>query len=679
MMSMVTPFLALAALLAVALAYASLGVASALAPLCAVGSVVLWFTLGGCCDLLAPAGYVFYAAAALCAAWFIWRHAVKKMPLPRLGFGFGFFVVAACAFILLLGLRQPMFMNWDEFSFWGTAAKLTKLSGQLYTTAPIGWAWAATQNPALIVFGYFFQFFGGAFCEWQVYAAYDVLQLAALAAVLAPVERRWPVALPLSLIGLLAPYFFTQRGVATVLSPAWMDSYADTPMAFLFAAVLAAYYAGRVATPPPDEKRPASLLPPARPPTGHGPQVLRWLPVFLAAATLTLTKDIALVPALVAVAVIFADRLFAWPKVAPRFGARIKAAALGGGLSLAAVVLPFLGWSAYLGLAAGVDRAASAGGVRQIGLFQLPFTFLAELFSPDKSERFLAVLGGMAQRMASERISMLGSPLRMLVLIAVLLLGAALLSKSRVQRRRCLWFGVGTALGFLAYFCIIAISYIYIMRPEQMFEGYERYIYPYFMAWFLLAALLFGISATGAAGRWRTALGQGAALALCAVVAGRCVQLVPPSMALLDVHPSASADRHIFQKQVLALRHRLPQSGKTFIVSSGDSGLRWFMYCYEMLPWQVDYSFGGGELVRRTLQPDGTTEKHELTADEWADYLLENACTTVLLDEVDEGFRQRYGALFSDGLAAYDEEKTQLYGVVAGAGDVRLEPLWLEG
>jgi hypothetical protein len=32
-----------------------------------------------------------------------------------------------------------MYINWDEFSFWGTSVKLVKLSGEMYTTAEIGW------------------------------------------------------------------------------------------------------------------------------------------------------------------------------------------------------------------------------------------------------------------------------------------------------------------------------------------------------------------------------------------------------------------------------------------------------------------------------------------------------------------------------------------------------------
>ncbi len=111
------------------------------------------------------------------------------------------------------------------------------------------------------------------------------------------------------------------------------------------------------------------------------------------------------------------------------------------------------------------------------------------------------------------------------------------------------------------------------------------------------------------------------------------------------------------------------------MISDNDDGLRWFKYCYEMLPWQVDYGYGGGNVLEmRETQPDGSTKVSEITAEMLAAHLLAEGCTTVVIDSVDDAFRQRYAGLFADDLAAYDAGETQIYNVDAAQGTVRLTP-----
>ena len=111
--------------------------------------------------------------------------------------------------LLYTSIRQPLFSDFDEFSFWGTAAKLTKVNDTLYTECEVGWAWQATQNPGLITLSYFLQFLGS-FAPWKVYLAYDALLFACFGAVLGATGwKKYENAVALGLICWCVPWFFT--------------------------------------------------------------------------------------------------------------------------------------------------------------------------------------------------------------------------------------------------------------------------------------------------------------------------------------------------------------------------------------------------------------------------------------------------------------------------------------
>ena len=161
------------------------------APFVALCGTMLWFAAAGMLGVLVPAGWVYFGLAA--AAWGLSFAPVgRKNPLAALNVpGFTAFWVLAVALLAFFAWRQPMFSTWDEFSFWGTAAKIVKTSGGLYVNADIGWAWVGTHRPALVVLGWFFQFFGG-YAEWRVLAGYDILLIAIFAALTAGCKKGAP-------------------------------------------------------------------------------------------------------------------------------------------------------------------------------------------------------------------------------------------------------------------------------------------------------------------------------------------------------------------------------------------------------------------------------------------------------------------------------------------------------
>ena len=87
------------------------------------------------------------------------------------------------------------------------------------------------------------------------------------------------------------------------------------------------------------------------------------------------------------------------------------------------------------------------------------------------------------------------------------------------------------------------------------------------------------------------------------------------------------------------------------------------------------YRYGGGEELRQKVRVEGgPPEILEVTADELARHLAETGCTAVYIDSANEHFKEMYGSLFSDGMAAYDARETDLYSVVAVGDTVRLIP-----
>ncbi len=646
-MSELRVFLALAALLVLALFYAERGIKSALAPLCAVCSAGLLTVLFGLFGQLFLGAALVYGLAAVAAGYLLYRFAVQKKALPHLQLGFWMFLLASVLMLTMFSLREPMFLTWDEFSTWGTSAKLMKLNHAMYTTAEVGWLWTATQPPMLASLGYFVQFFGADFIEWQHYAAINLLQLAACAALLAPLEKKhWPLAVPLALIGFATPYLFTLYAAATKLTAPWMDSLADVPMGFLFGAALVSWFAG------------------------DGSGFRRLLPCLLALAALTFTKDTALALGLVAAVLVAADVLAKNRKAGERLAVHIGKAGAVLLAGFAAVIVPFMLWAQHLAAAADINRF-ELGGVRNAGMSELFFLFFADLFSPQQSEHFRLIVSEMPGMFLSLNTTMLGSGAMVVVGILALVAFSAWLAQQKELRRRCLVFGVFSALGFLPYFLLIMLTYLYVFRPEQAFESFERYLYPYYIGWFLAAVGMFAVTAVQSA---RKTLSQAFLMVFSLVLVFRVWLLVPPAMSVVDFNTAEFEERRRFESRVQALTAQLDEEGKTFIISVNDTGIRWFMYCYSFLPYQVDYSYGGGAFEETELQTDGTRTITPIDAEGFWEHLAENEVTTVLIDEADEAFAAEYGSVFSDGMSGYFQGDTQVYTVSYDGETPVLEP-----
>ncbi len=668
--------LALAALCALALFYVSIGVKGALAPFCAVCTAAVWFSLAGALGVLRTGGWVFYILCAAAAVWLVFRRALQKKRLPFLGFGFWFFVGASLAVIALLWVKKPMFLYWDEFALWGTAGKLMKLNDALFTTTPVGWMANSTQKPAVIALTYFFQFFGKDFVEWQSYAANDMLLLGALATVLAafPDKKDWNGALPLMLVLALVPFAFRHGIAINYITNVYMDTTADMQMGASFGAVLVLWFAGGGE----DGVSPLSAGAPGAPASAAGrftASARALWPVLLGIAALVLMKDAALILALAAALIILADALFVPRPGAPKWTARLPRALIAFGACALTVAAVFIAWELYASSLSGISRISDSGGSSGAGMLQLPALFLRDLLAPEKTLLFSTVTRLMVEYFFS-RSTMFGSGFVVMLIILAVLAAAAWLAGKGALRRRCIVFGAAAVLGFAAYFLFMMCSYLYIFAEVEamMLASYDRYFYPVYMAFFFVALLFFCQSAL-AAGARRGAAAKAALVALGLLLLLRTNMWVPVNYTLLGVQPEDYNERREFAAHVESLKERLDPAGKTFLVMTEGTGDRFFQYVHELLPYGADYSYGGGEELRQKVRVEGgPPEILEVTADELARHLAETGCTAVYIDSANDHFKEMYGSLFSDGMAAYDARETDLYSVVAVGDTVRLVP-----
>ncbi len=602
--------------------------AAPLAPFAALCGTILWFSLGGCLGILRAAGWAWFFLAA--AAWGVslWPKAAKESWAALRAPGFCAFWVLAAGLIVFFAVRQPMFLSWDEFSFWGTAGKIVKYTDALYVNAKIGWDWVGTHRPGLIVLGYVFQFFGN-YAEWRIMAGYDIFLLSIctlLTAGAKPGEYRRTV--PALLFGALVPFLITLYGTIALDTNVYATALSDIPLGMAFGGVLAVYYM--------DEKRHV------------------W-PAALALGALCLLKDTGFALALLAAGILAVDLL--WRALAEKRGRRAVGLVLAkvAGL-LACCGGAFYVWQAYLSAASAADTS-NVGGVAEMGMAQMMLTGTKELLGIGRTEKFSRIMGLMVENFAAVKNTMLGSELVVVALILCMAAAAALLTKDRAVRGQSVRFAVLGLGGFFAFFIFIGFTYVYVFTEaiSDTLVGYERYIYPYLLGWLVAAAAL--VIRAGQNER-RPGLLTGGFLAATLLLGGLVCLRLPLNLTVFAGHDSLYAQRRETQSMAAEVQAAVPEDARIFFVSQGDDGNRWFLFTYELYPWYLDYSGaskqgGGGTFaLPDAAVPDGTDTLyfHYYTEDALRDTIRASGCDYVFVDRCDALFTAGFAGLFGDGL-----------------------------
>ncbi|MDL2325182.1 hypothetical protein LJC61_08590, partial [Ruminococcaceae bacterium OttesenSCG-928-A16] len=630
------------------------------------------------------------------------------------------FVLVGFAVIFYLGIRQPMLHEWDEYSLWGTIVKLMKLNNELYTTAPNGFAWATTQTPTLPALAYFVQFFG-TFAVWKIYVAYALLLLSVVSALVGAVPlRQYQLAVPLAIVGLLTPWVFTVYARQYEAKFIWLSAYGDMPAGMLFGGALLLYFGLR------QQKAPL------------------W-PVTVALAALALVKDNTFVFALAAAGIMVVDLLFAVqksPKEAPKqpFAARLRGLfgkntnplrqpgsyTITGWLGHAALFLgvaaaPYMLWGRYIGKVVSARQAAGMVDPASESPFASLLVGAKMLFGlEERTEWFSETLSAMQQQFfwafkystnpatgewatskvpGGAAIGMLGGGLAIVVVITLLFLTAVVLAQNNKMRLRIAAAYVCSWLCFLGYSFELLISFVFILGEGQgLTPSYNRYMYGYYIAWFLLAVWFLaqaaqGRSSTAQAGQKKLApgLAGGAVLALAALLMLRSNMMLPLQNSDIGYPVAAYSKQHTqaaFAASVANALEEDPQ--RIFFVSQGEgSDLKWFQYHFYLLPHVIDYSGvpqkvggagggGGTYTAPELLNGENPLAYNTYSQQELQAYITQNNCTYMLIEDLDERFIASYSSLFTDGLEQAEEGNTVLYKVQGAGSSLQFVPVPME-
>ena len=658
------------------------GVPAGVAPLTALSAIAAVFTLAG-------------MAGALCAAGGIWALWPRKGTAPdwKALFtpGSVLFWGMTLAFAVYFFLRQPLATGFDELNLWATAVKVTKVDNSLYSTATLGTPWAVTQNPGLPLISYFFQFFGS-YADWKIYLAYDALYFACFAAVLSALPwKKWRAAVPLAAVLWCTPFFFTIYNHTIYLADTYLTSYGDVPAGLVFGGAVAAWLALRQL---------------------DGP---KWavLPILALAANLKANDFVLSLAAAGLVAVdawFFCDGPFR-QGLARRTGFAAACFA-------APMAVYYLWNTRYVGWL--VARNSDSGGVGETtaSLGQVVVNGVkillgqpVEGFFEERRPQFLQAMADMGHQFwtSDGKLSMIGQGRNVVVLILLVFVVAFAVAAGWRLRGRIAAMAVLSTLCFVGYNLMLALSYGFIFKPFQAeaLTDYNRYIYSYYIGWFLMAlgclvtALLPQIVvrqktlaekdgptavfvSTRYTSRWGLA-GQGIVLLLAVAMLARQSQLVLPQLSVLGFADSEFADRKAVRAEADQVCSYLTREDRVFFVSQGDNGEAWFSAVFDFYPILVDYSGivsemigGGGELGLPELKPEEEGPKnyyyHGFTAEELDDIVRGNGCTVLYLQTIDDIFVQSYAELFTDKLEAVLSGQTLLYRVTdAGFAPIQME------
>lgn len=627
---------------------------SALMPLVSAATAMLWFFVAGCFNLLVPAGWAWYALCAAALVFALLRE--KKNIISMFSPGFVFFMAGSTIFILLFFITRPMLTQWDEFTFWGTAAKTVTQSNQLYTMAQSNLI-ARSYPPGLIVFNYMMQFFGP-WAEYKLMAAFAVFQLAALAAPSALWAQNKAGAFVFMGSMFALPFFFEVTGEA---SWSFLSCMADAPMAAMFAGAICLYYAG-------GEQKNASLL----------------APFFIVVAALTSIKDMGLALALIAVFVVAADMLFIAKENAGLYKLRRwPAALLTFATGAAAAAASYLLWAYHLGEVAKINRFDLGNNQQSFGMVQAVTQGLKALFGIQKDEYFWLTFRRMAAALIdfSRPVSLIGPGVVVLVLILAISAGAWLLSATRRSRGRVVVFSIFMAFCFAAFYIFNVFTYTYIFKghESEILKDYHRYIYPFWMGWLMGAIVLL---ADAAANSKTLRLRAQGARAACLCLSTALIMMVflrgNLEANFLLVSPSRYGFRLSVQQTVRdALQQGMKPEDKVYTISQGDNTTRFYMLGYEMPAKQqlllagkktVEYKNDKGKLKKRRefvqntaasfVSPEDNTGYYEfavaVTPEDFVKFLKQQGSTHLLLDWPDEYIQEEFGFMFADKMAGWE-------------------------
>ena len=593
--------------------YGLCGVNSRLAPLVSIAlliDITVIFAMAGMLKTGVVAACVF-AFVLYIAATAKNRDNIKEKISGFFTPGVVLFLAASFIMLAVLYTTQPVIHRWDEFSFWGISRKLIKQHNRLYTyysSSMLG----QSIPPVLPVLTYFFQRFSPQFTEWVCYFAYDVLLFACFAAFTAAFgKERSHNAVVVFLLAFITPYLFRVTRPGGKIADLYITTYSDIPMAMVFAGAMAVYFFTEENT---------------------GRSVIPVLPVL---AFLTLIKDMGLALSCIVLFMAFFDMCIARKNFT---FLRLKGfvAKCAGAFSMLAVTgCSYVVWSVHLSKVLSLNRS-EFGGESGMGMAEMLITGVKALLFGTTDEKFLTVRSSMINAFFGTKVSMVGSGLNVVIIITGIFALAVLLADKRGRKRIAMMY-LTSLTGFAGYYVFHIFLYVYIFGSEAYtLASYDRYMYIYYVGWFMLAVCRLTLAVKDGVSIVATAAAFGL-LAVCLLI---CNVYIDSGNTFLAVNDTSFSKKQLIDAKSRFISDVVGEDDVIYLFSADNNGEHWFMY---------SYNFTDNYFPPETyIETWGLTEAEEkaecmkwLTA-----YMKKHKVTHILVDHSNETLARNYGDVF---------------------------------
>lgn len=614
---------------------------SAWTPFFVVAFITLFSCYLGTLNLLVPAIYLVLAFAvfSLVYVFILKRKDLKANLLSFLSPGMVFFIASSIFFFFALQKENAAFSVWDEFSFWGTAAKNVFAHRQLYTLFESSMI-NISYPPVLPVFSFFMQFFGGAFSEYMVYVAYAVIEMAVVTILFSRIRWKNPVAIVVVAFFALAGIYSFWWGFEGLI--AYCTSYADYILGFVFAAPLLIYFSS-------DDK-----------------SLIKYLGVLLGLMLLPLTKDIGFAFGLIASVVIAADMVLAnnYPservfKSENKWLRLVYPAAL-----FIAVIASYFIWTLHF------------NAVTELSRVEVSYSYSIFDMLRGKDDYFNQIIHKMFTVTSTKQLVTFGTINVMLVVFFIVPIIVSLFTKSKRQILRTLLFSFLMLCGFLLYSVFQSYLYtaIFVHTESHDLISYTRYMSSYAIGWFFImtGVCLFDITKP-----FFKRLSLSLGVAVCAV-------LLSAHFYFCNVHP----DQYVFTSEKVIcgpneMRRRmsditnkfdgyLTSDDKIYFIAQNSDGGEWFIFNYQAQPAYTVKTLGGGNFVSLDTPKEDMVGTYNVYADKkiFTDYIREQGIDYVYIFVLDDYFISEFSDMFEDKLVTYFDNSSGLYMVVDKGADL---------
>lgn len=631
---------ALVAVLAISLFFVTrFKLNAAVAPFFTISLIIIWMCLLGMLNLLVLSVWLILIFALFSL---VWVFAIKKVPLKEVFTSFCtpgivFFFVISIVFYITLRIKNPYFAVWDEFSFWGTAAKSVFVERQLYTffTTSI----PLSYPPSLPLWSFFVQFFGGTFSEWKAYLAYDILMMSVMTMLFARIKwKNIASILALSFFSVAILYVFWWTFEGRVL---YCTTYADIPIGVVFGgSVLGYFLAG-------DNK------------------AMRWLVPLAGITTLAFIKDTGMALGLIAAGVIAVDMVLSKDYPFETFlRSKKKWLRLIYPLTLfAAAVFAYLLWNAHFSAHTLLERTPNP----------YPYSFFELLAGKD--DYFIEMMRRMTDALFVEQIVTFGTTFEMILVLTILPIVIGLFTGDKKRFIRITVFSLLMAAGFIAYYYFHAYLYttVFTYRDYNL-TGYGRYLSSHAAGWVIAVG---GICFSELAAATPRLKKFNFAPAIAIVLLLAC-----SNMFFLNVHP----DQYVFtsykvelglhgirqQMQDVYARYEdaLTEDDRVYFVCQESNGGEYFYFNYEWIPTITIRAKGTGDFVSPdTPDEDLQGYQTQVGLNDFIDHLRETETTLVYVYHIDHYFFYEMRPIFTDWLTGAVDKTVFLYLVVDNGGD----------